>query len=236
MNLYKIANELTKHRLFRTPHYHKYQDEIDKLNNSHKFEGRYFTLNPESSVGYHPNDQFIEVEIPEEDVAIEDGFDFANMFIELTFSDEIEKERVDDAVEQARSFGVPDHLIDKLVHQVNNYKQLTNDAYKHGNIVNTLDGSMTKDMAQTLRDVFKHINKNEVGQVQLIDRQFTKDELVAVYTYDKESRVIEVTKINGEEPSFKLGELISKNFTRGNITYKKHDPNKRHDIDGIDTW
>jgi hypothetical protein len=202
----RIANDETI-RLFREPGYPQDVDGILKELQQSAYEGRFFALTPGSVIGYHDAGQIIEVEVPIDDIALDNLGLIGDLFARSHNPDQSWWE---ENVKEAQEVGIPQTIIDQLVYNIDNYEQLIEQAEQEGKIIRTYDGVISHGMADIMEAAFKHVNKEKwaskkYDQVQMLRRGLKPGELVAVYEYDDNNVITEVFQINGT-PTLKVGD------------------------------
>jgi hypothetical protein len=188
-------------RLFRSPSVSGGMKDVIKSINDDEFDGRYFTLDPKDAVGYHST-YLVEVS----EVSVENMY-LSAILINMDRNESFEKQEVDDGVIQARRFGVPSSVINKIVFFIENYFDLVND----NNTINTIDGVLTYDMVDVLQEAFSYVDRQlyskECGQVDLTKRNVRRDEIIAVYEVNQSNKIVDVIELSGQ-PTFNIGDMV----------------------------
>jgi hypothetical protein len=129
------------------------------------------------------------------------------ILINMDRNESFEKQEVDDGVIQARRFGVPSSVINKIVFFIENYFDLVND----NNTINTIDGVLTYDMVDVLQEAFSYVDRQlyskECGQVDLTKRNVRRDEIIAVYEVNQSNKIVDVIELSGQ-PTFNIGDMV----------------------------
>jgi hypothetical protein len=196
-------------RLFRNPHTRLGVKELIKLVDQNQYDGRYYTTHPEDAIGYYTTGQMIEVELPVRDIAPEQQRLASNLVIDDPKPTQLEIQK---GAEEAKKLGVPERLVNQIVDFTMNKDNLITRS-KPSDIICTVDGCLTKDMARKLQETFRYL-RHQAGQVQLLTRNIGQGELVAIYEYkprakSKRYQIINVRKISGM-PTLTKGQIIDR--------------------------
>ncbi len=195
-------------RLFRNPGHAamSVEDILSELR-SGEYEGRYFTLDPDSAIGYHPTGQMIEVEVPVKDLAI-DNLHLAWALIEKYFNRDRTYDQ--DDIEEALGLGIPRSTVKRITDYIDNFDSLIEASESAKTDVTTRDGVLSPEMVDALEEAFRHIDQDAFvesggGQVQMARRGLQETELIAVYSYDDDFMITEVSEVSGS-PTLSVGD------------------------------